>query len=70
MRSQSDLNAICTTMREVFPEAVVSVDHVFGDSPTCDPKDRQVLAAAILGGCDILVTMKTGASRASGDGKR
>lgn len=63
MRSQSDLNAICTTMREAFPEAVVSVDHVFGDSPTCDPKDRQVLAAAILGGYDILVTMKTGASR-------
>lgn len=45
-----------THMDTAFPHANVhGYDHLV-DAMTCDPKDRHVLAAAITGGAEVLVT--------------
>lgn len=43
-------------MRESFPDAEVRGYESLAESMTCDPKDRHVLAAAVRGGAEVLVT--------------
>jgi len=43
-------------MRRAFPGADVAGYESLIDSMTCDPKDRHVLAAAVRGGAEVLVT--------------
>lgn len=43
-------------MRRSFPDAEVRGYESLTDSMTCDPKDRHVLAAAVRGSAEILVT--------------
>lgn len=43
-------------MRAAYPEAAVAGYAPLVAGLTCDPKDRHVLAAAIAGGVDVLVT--------------
>jgi len=43
-------------MRMAFPMAEVIDYNTLIDAMTCDPKDRHVLAAAISGGAQVLVT--------------
>lgn len=43
-------------MRSAFPEAEISGYQELVPTLTCHPKDRHVLAAAILGQCPLLVT--------------
>lgn len=45
------------SMRRAFPEAAVVVLEGAEAGLECDPKDRHVLAAAILSGADVLVTL-------------
>lgn len=46
-------------MEQAFPDAsVVGYDGLI-DGLGCDPKDRHVLAAAIHGGCQVIVTFNT-----------
>jgi len=44
------------TMRVYFPDALVTGHEGLIDGLTCDEKDRHVLAAAVRGGADALVT--------------
>ena len=46
-------------LRNSFPEAMVDVPFGFERCLTCDPKDQHVLAAAIVGGCKLIVTQNT-----------
>jgi|NGEPerStandDraft_6_1074524.scaffolds.fasta_scaffold31196_3 hypothetical protein len=43
-------------MRAAFPEAGVTGYEGWISSVTCDPKDRHVLAAAVAGGAELLIT--------------
>ncbi len=43
-------------MRESFPDAEVRGYESLAESMTCDPKDRHVLAAAVRGGAEVLVS--------------
>lgn len=43
-------------MRRAFPDAEVHGYESLTDSMTCDPKDRHVLAAAVRGSAEFLVT--------------
>lgn len=43
-------------MRTYFPNALVTGHDDLVDGLTCDPKDRHVLAAAVRGSADVLVT--------------
>lgn len=43
-------------MRAHFPDAVVSGHTLLVDAMTCHPKDRHVLAAAVRGDAEVLVT--------------
>ncbi len=47
-------------MRACFPDAVVSGYDDLIDAMTNDPKDRHVLAAAVRGGAELLVTENIG----------
>lgn len=44
------------TMREHFPDAMVTGYDSLVEGLTCDPKDRHVLAAAIRANAEVLVT--------------
>lgn len=44
------------TMATYFPDAMVDGYESLIPSMTCDPKDRHVLAAAVRGGAEVLVT--------------
>lgn len=46
-------------MREHFDDAEISGHEGRSSAMTCDPKDRHVLAAAVHGGADLLVTHNT-----------
>jgi predicted nucleic acid-binding protein len=46
-------------MRRAFPDAEASGYDTLIDAMTCDPKDRHVLAAAVRGGAEVLVTFNT-----------
>ena len=46
-------------MRRSFPDAEVRGYEDLTDSMTCDPKDRHVLAAAVRGDAEVLVTFNT-----------
>ncbi len=46
-------------MRRAFPDAEVSGYDTLIDAMTCDPKDRHVLAAAVRGDAEVLVTANT-----------
>ena len=46
-------------MRRSFPDAEVRGYESLTDSMTCDPKDRHVLAAAVRGSAESLVTFNT-----------
>ena len=43
-------------MEQAFPDAAVTGYDGLIDGLRCDPKDRHVLAAAIHGGCQVIVT--------------
>lgn len=47
-------------MRRSFPDAEVRGYQTLTESMTCDPKDRHVLAAAVRGDAEVLVTFNTG----------
>ena len=53
------INHLGEELRNSFPEAMVDVPLGFEQGLTCDPKDRHVLAAAIVGGCKVIVTQNT-----------
>lgn len=46
-------------MEQAFPDASVAGYGGLIDGLGCDPKDRHVLAAAIHGGCQLIVTFNT-----------
>lgn len=46
-------------MEQAFPDASVTGHNGLIDGLRCDPKDRHVLAAAIHGGCQVIVTFNT-----------
>ncbi|MCB0911009.1 MAG: PIN domain-containing protein [Propionibacteriaceae bacterium] len=46
-------------MEQAFPDASVTGYGGLVDGLRCDPKDRHVLAAAIHGGCQVIVTFNT-----------
>ncbi|WP_018156539.1 PIN domain-containing protein [Demetria terragena] len=46
-------------MRGAFPDAAVSDYEDLVPAMTCDPKDRHVLAAAVRGNAEVLVTFNT-----------
>ncbi|PRY54010.1 putative nucleic acid-binding protein [Knoellia remsis] len=48
-----------SAMRTAFPDASVVDYEDLVVSMTCDPKDRHVLAAAVRGQAEVLVTMNT-----------
>ena len=48
-----------SAMRTAFPDAAVADYEDLVDAMTCDPKDRHVLAAAVRGGAEVLVTFNT-----------
>lgn len=43
-------------MRRSFPDAIVRGYEDLAQDMTCDPKDRHVLAAAVRGNAEVLVT--------------
>lgn len=45
-----------SAMIDYFPDAMVDGYDDLIDAMTCDPKDRHVLAAALRGGAEVLVT--------------
>lgn len=45
-----------STMTRYFPDAMVDGYDSLIPTMTCDPKDRHVLAAAVRGGAEVLVT--------------
>jgi predicted nucleic acid-binding protein len=47
---------LITVMRAAFPEALVSGHESLIDSMPNDPKDRHVVAAAVKGGAQVIVT--------------
>lgn len=47
---------VVSEMRRAFPNAEVSDYAPLVAAMTCDPKDRHVLAAAVVGGSQVLVT--------------
>lgn len=47
---------LINTLKEVFPEAMVTEYQHLTAAMTNDPKDRHVLAAAVAGGAEIIVT--------------
>src|SRR6266566_2363433 len=47
-------------MRRSFPDAEVRGYQTLTESMACDPKDRHVLAAAVRGDAEVLVTFNTG----------
>jgi hypothetical protein len=53
------INHLGEELRNSFPQAMVDVPSGFEHCLTCDPKDRHVLAAAIIGGCKVIVTQNT-----------
>jgi len=53
------INHLGEKLHNSFPEAMVKVPLGFEQCLTCDPKDRHVLAAAIVGGCKVIVTQNT-----------
>jgi predicted nucleic acid-binding protein len=53
------INHLGEELRNSFPQAMVDVPSGFEQCLTCDPKDRHVLAAAIIGGCKVIVTQNT-----------
>jgi predicted nucleic acid-binding protein len=46
-------------MRSAFPDAEVAGYEALTSAMTCDPKDRHVLAAAVRGHAEMLVTFNT-----------
>src|SRR5690606_21900486 len=45
-----------TEIRSAFPEALITGYEPLAENLTNDPKDRHVLAAAIRGGCPLILT--------------
>ena len=53
------INHLGEKLHNSFREAMVKVPLGFEQCLTCDPKDRHVLAAAIVGGCKVIATQNT-----------
>jgi predicted nucleic acid-binding protein len=53
------INRLGEALRASFPEASIDVPLGFEQCLTCHPKDRHVLAAAIAGQCNVIVTQNT-----------
>jgi predicted nucleic acid-binding protein len=54
--AQEKIERVISLMKEHFEDAEVTGYEGLVDSMTNDPKDRHVLAAAITGGADVIVT--------------
>ena len=52
-----------STMTTYFPDAMIDGYESLIPTMTCDPKDRHVLAAAVRGGAEVLVTSTSRTSR-------
>ena len=50
------IERLVRTMERAFPEAMVTGHESLIPSMTNDPKDRHVMAAAVRGGADVIVT--------------
>jgi predicted nucleic acid-binding protein len=54
--SEENMERLVRAMERAFPEAMVTGHELLIPSMTNDPKDRHVLAAAIRGRADVIVT--------------
>lgn len=54
--SQEKAKKLERTIKLAFPEAMVEVPVALEQAMTNDPKDRHVLAAAVIAGADVIVT--------------
>jgi len=55
--SDGQLDHLVTQMKTAFPEAMISAYEQLEAAMTNDPKDRHVLAAAVRGRADVIVTL-------------
>jgi predicted nucleic acid-binding protein len=58
--TQENMDRMVTTMKRVHPDATVTGYHHLIAAMTCDEKDRHVLAAAVVGKADVIVTYNSG----------
>jgi predicted nucleic acid-binding protein len=56
LRDTAQLDKTFAAMRRAFPDAIVTGHEAIIDQMTNHPKDRHVLAAAVVGGAQVLVT--------------
>ena len=54
--TQDNMDRMFTVMKKLYPDATIMGYHNLIPSVTCAPKDRHVLAAAIVGKADVIVT--------------
>jgi predicted nucleic acid-binding protein len=60
---EESIERLVRTMERAFPEAMVTGHEPLIPSMTNDPKDRHVMAAAVRGRADVIVTSNVGTSR-------
>lgn len=58
--TQENMERMVTTMKRLHPDATVTGYHHLIPSMTCDEKDKHVLAAAVVGKADVIVTYNRG----------
>lgn len=58
--TQENMDRMLTTMKRIHPDATVIGYHHLIASMTCDDKDKHVLAAAVVGKADVIVTYNRG----------
>ena len=54
--TQDNMDRMFTVMKKLYPDATVAGYHHLIPSMTCAVKDRHVLAAAVVGKSDVIVT--------------
>lgn len=54
--TQDNMDRMFTVMKRLYPDATVTGYHHLMPSMTCAVKDRHVLAAAVVGKADVIVT--------------
>jgi predicted nucleic acid-binding protein len=60
-RTQAQIERRLTFMRNFFPEAMLDLPHEIADAIPClpDPKDKHVVAAALIGHANAIITLNT-----------
>ncbi|RTL38040.1 MAG: PIN domain-containing protein [Candidatus Melainabacteria bacterium] len=58
--TKENMERMVTTMKRLHPDATVTGYHHLISSMTCDEKDKHVLAAAVVGKADVIVTYNIG----------